>query len=83
MYVCSIIWQFVLTLIAPTKSPLFWEDDSIVCLQWSSYAGTKQVEFKGFPETAAPYYIHSTFSIKWENFGIFLLNSVYKYGSTE
>jgi hypothetical protein len=41
------------------------------------------MEFKGFPEAAAPYHIHSTFSVKLkgENFGVFLLTA-YMCGST-
>lgn len=43
------------------------------------------MEFKGFPKAAAPYYVHSAFSIKVKDqkFRISLLNPVNKYDSTE
>ena len=43
------------------------------------------MEFKGFPKAAAPYYIHSAFSmkVKGKNFETFLLNPICKCGSTE
>lgn len=69
---------------ASTKSSLFWKNDSVICLQWSSYVGAKPMEFKGFSEAAAKDYLHSTFSVKEKggDFRGFLL-TVYTCGSSE